>query len=265
MPELFEEDNLFNQIEESTQLFEGTEEEKLQYQCKIAKHFHEIISPFFKRRTKKQLELGLPTKSDMTLFVPLSKLQLRLYKNFLRYGNVLGDYPPYNGHIMQPRKICLHPHLFNNVAPDGPLTEENFINSSGKLKVLDKLLNKLINEKHKVLIFSQFTMMLDLLETYCDFRSYKYCRIDGSVDLDTREKQIKDFNELEDVNIFLLSTKAGGLGLNLVAADRVVIYDIDWNPQNDLQATDRAYRIGQKNDVIVYKMITQHTIQERML
>lgn len=98
--------------------------------------------------------------------------------------------------------------------------------------------------------------MLDLIETYCDFRTYNYCRIDGSVDLDTREKQIKNFNQLEDVNIFLLSTKAGGLGLNLVAADRVIIYDIDWNPQNDLQATDRAYRIGQKNNVIVYKLIT---------
>lgn len=94
-------------------MFEGTQEEKVNYQCKIAKYFHQIIDPFFKRRTKKELELGLPPKIEKTLFVPLSKLQLRMYKNFLTMGNVYGstDYP-FNQHNMNPRKICAHPYLF---------------------------------------------------------------------------------------------------------------------------------------------------------
>lgn len=95
-------------------MFEGTEEEKLKFQCRVAKYFHEIINPFFKRRTKKELDLGLPEKKEMTLFVPLSKLQLRLYRNFLRCGNILGV-DPSNYHIMIPRKICQHPYLFDEI------------------------------------------------------------------------------------------------------------------------------------------------------
>jgi SWI/SNF-related matrix-associated actin-dependent regulator of chromatin subfamily A member 5 len=130
---------------------------------------------------------------------------------------------------------------------------------------MDKLLHKLIGEGHKVLIFSQFTMLLDLLEDYCMLRGYKFCRIDGNTDIDSREKQMDQFNNTNNFSIFLLSTRAGGLGVNLVSADRVIIYDIDWNPQNDLQAMDRAYRIGQTKAVHVYKLVTEHSIEERIL
>jgi SWI/SNF-related matrix-associated actin-dependent regulator of chromatin subfamily A member 5 len=116
MPEIFQDEELFHEIEENTNAFEGSEEEKLKYQCQVAKYFHEIINPFFKRRTKKELDLGLPEKIEMTLFVPLSKLQLRLYRNFLRYGNVYGDSKPSNFNIMTPRKICQHPFLFPDLA-----------------------------------------------------------------------------------------------------------------------------------------------------
>lgn len=109
-------------------------------------------------------------------------------------------------------------------------------------------------------------MVLDILEDYCNFRAFKYCRIDGSTDMTSRDEQIQDFmNPNTDKLVFLLSTRAGGLGINLTSADTVVIYDSDWNPQMDLQAMDRAYRIGQKNLVNVYRLITENTIQEKII
>jgi SWI/SNF-related matrix-associated actin-dependent regulator of chromatin subfamily A member 5 len=154
---------MFMRIEDSIKFFQGSEEDKLTFQCKIAKYFHEIINPFFKRRTKKELDLGLPEKKEMTLFVPLSKLQLRLYRNYLRCGNVYGDDSPANFNMMCPRKICQHPYLFPGITNEGT----DLVEDSGKLGVLDKLLNKLISEKHKVLIFSQFVIVLDILAKYC--------------------------------------------------------------------------------------------------
>ena len=142
---------------------------------------------------------------------------------------------------------------------------EQFIENSGKLKVLDKLLHKLVAENHKVLIFSQFTMMMDLLERYFEYREYPYCRLDGNTSLTERDQLMHEFNQTDNYRIFMLSTKAGGLGINLTGADTVIIFDIDWNPQNDVQAMDRAYRIGQTKMVHVYKLITEHSIEERML
>lgn len=113
-----------------------------------------------------------------------------------------------------------------------------------------------------MLIFSQMTMVLDILEDYCNFREFKYCRIDGSTDMTARDEQIEDFmTPNTDKFVFLLSTRAGGLGINLTSADTVIIYDSDWNPQMDLQAMDRAHRIGQKNIVNVYRLITENTIE----
>ena len=132
------------------------------------------------------------------------------------------------------------------------------------MKVLDKLLDKMLKEKHKVLIFSQFTMFLDILEDYCNYKEIRYCRLDGNTSLEEREEYMNDFNNTDKYQLFLLSTRAGGLGINLIGADRVIIYDIDWNPQNDVQAMDRAYRIGQTKPVHVYKLITEHTIEERV-
>lgn len=163
------------------------------------------------------------------------------------------------------RKICCHPYLFPGVEEDDlPDPGTKLIEVCGKMVVLDKLLHKLLREDHKILIFSQFTSMLDIIEDYCSFREYNICRIDGTMKLDEREKHIKRFRTEDDYRIFLLSTKAGGLGINLVEADVVVVYDMDWNPQNDLQAIDRAYRIGQKRPVTVYKFICEYSIEERM-
>jgi SWI/SNF-related matrix-associated actin-dependent regulator of chromatin subfamily A member 5 len=129
------------------------------------------------------------------------------------------------------------------------------------------LLKKLFTEGgHKVLVFSQMTMVLDILEDYCNYRQYMYCRIDGSTDMNSRDSQIEAFMAEDSQKfIFLLSTRAGGLGINLTAADTVVIYDSDFNPQMDLQAMDRAHRIGQKNMVNVYRLITENTVEEKIV
>ena len=146
-----------------------------------------------------------------------------------------------------------------------PLFGDHLINVCGKMMVLDKLLKKLSQEKHQVLIFSQMTSVLDIIEDYCTYRKYTFCRIDGNTTLDDREKQMAEFIEPDSpFFLFLLSTRAGGLGINLYTADTVILYDSDWNPQMDLQAMDRAHRIGQKNVVKVYRFITKGTVEERL-
>jgi SWI/SNF-related matrix-associated actin-dependent regulator of chromatin subfamily A member 5 len=127
-------------------------------------------------------------------------------------------------------------------------------------------MQKSVKESNQVLIFSTFTSMLDILEDYCAFRQYDYCRLDGSTDLDDREEQIDEFTKKgSNKKLFLISTRAGGLGINLMSANIVVLYDSDWNPQIDLQAMDRAHRIGQTKPVSVFRFITQSTIEEKMI
>jgi len=150
---------------------------------------------------------------------------------------------------MQLRKAANHPYLFDwPVIPgtDTFLVDSNIVNVSGKMLVLERLLPRLFKDNHKVLLFSQFTTMLDIIEDWASqLHGWEFCRIDGSVGQDERQRQINAFNTDNDIKLFLLSTRAGGLGINLTAADTVVIYDSDWNPQQDLQAQDRAHRIGQ--------------------
>lgn len=205
------------------------------------------------------MEKSLPEKREIHIYVGLTETQIKLYKSLLQHRVSSEDEKKlYLNLLMQLRKVCNHPYLFPGIEVESaPALGEHLIAASGKMIVLDQLLKVLAQEKHQILIFSQMTMVLDILEDYCNFRGYKYCRIDGSTDMDLRDSQINAFME-EDSNkfIFLLSTRAGGLGINLTAADTVIIYDSDWNPQMDLQAMDRAHRIGQRNRVNVYRMIT---------
>ncbi|QLL32284.1 hypothetical protein HG536_0C04530 [Torulaspora globosa] len=146
------------------------------------------------------------------------------------------------------------------------LTLEVLLSTSGKLKVLQSLVPPLIDKGHKVLIFSQFVKMLDLIEDWCELNSLETLRIDGSIDSETRNAQIKRFNNPKDkTNVFLLSTRAAGLGINLAVADTVVLFDSDWNPQVDLQAMDRCHRIGQQKPVIVYRLCCDNTVEHVML
>ena len=178
--------------------------------------------------------------------------------------------------IMQARLACNSPHSF--YWPWGPTTTEeqdsgdypeidnSLITASGKLILLDTLLPRLFKLGHKVLIFSQFKTTLDILETYAStLRSWQSCRIDGSISQTDRHEQIQLFNNTKKVNLFLLSTRAGGQGINLTAADTVILFDSDWNPQQDLQAMDRAHRIGQTRPVIVYRLATRGTVEETLL
>jgi ATP-dependent DNA helicase len=142
--------------------------------------------------------------------------------------------------------------------------DEQLISSCGKLMLLDRMLTLLKRDGHKVLIFSQMTQMMDILEDYCGLRGHSYCRLDGSMKMTDRQDEINRFSD-DDVFLFLLSTRAGGLGINLTQADTVVIYDSDWNPQCDLQAQDRCHRIGQSRPVIVYRLVTANTVDQKIV
>ncbi|XP_041371850.1 lymphocyte-specific helicase-like [Gigantopelta aegis] len=170
--------------------------------------------------------------------------------------------------MMQLRKCCNHPYLLEHPidAVTGDLVlDESIIQSSGKFLLLDRMLPKLKEQGHKVLIFSQMTKLLDLLEDMCVLRDHKYCRLDGSCSVETRSEQMQLFNNDPDIFLFLVSTRAGGLGINLTAADTVIIFDSDWNPQSDLQAQDRCHRIGQTKPVVVYRFVTSNTIDQRIV
>ncbi|KAI6083799.1 SNF2 family N-terminal domain-containing protein [Hypoxylon rubiginosum] len=170
--------------------------------------------------------------------------------------------------IMQLRLVCNSPHNFYSpwVYDDNVPVDESIVTASGKMLLLDRLLPELFERGHKVLIFSQFKTQLDILHDYCaELRKWNVCRIDGGVAQEDRRQQIKEFNEDPDFKIFLLSTRAGGQGINLASADTVILFDSDWNPQQDLQAQDRCHRIGQTRPVVVYRLATKGTVEEDLL
>ncbi|CAL1702831.1 unnamed protein product [Somion occarium] len=175
--------------------------------------------------------------------------------------------------VMQLRKVCSHPFLFDwPIDPDThqPILNEELVSASGKMMVLDRLLEELFKRGHKVLLFSQFTTMLDIIEDWAvEFKHWNICRIDGSTSMADRTEEVDRFQNSGDSpdapKVFLLSTRAGGLGLNLTAADTVIFYDQDWNPQMDLQAQDRAHRIGQTKPVLIFRLVTAHTIETKIM
>jgi SNF2 family DNA or RNA helicase len=167
---------------------------------------------------------------------------------------------------MQLRKCCNHPFLFDEEPTDGSIDDEKLVTAAGKMQVLDKMLSLLLGKKHKILIFSQMTRMLDILEDYLILRRYQYCRLDGQTKFLDRQASMDAFNDpTKALQIFLLSTRAGGLGINLTGADTVILYDSDWNPTADNQAQDRCHRIGQTKDVVVYRLIIENSFENRML
>ncbi|KAK4150158.1 SNF2 family N-terminal domain-containing protein [Chaetomidium leptoderma] len=170
--------------------------------------------------------------------------------------------------LLQLRLVCNSPHNFYNpwANDTGVPIDESIVTASGKMLLLDRLLPTLFKRGHKVLIFSQFKTQLDILEDYCtELRKWPVCRIDGGVAQDDRRTQIHEFNTNPKRKLFLLSTRAGGQGINLASADTVILFDSDWNPQQDLQAQDRAHRIGQTRPVVVYRLATKGTVEEELL
>lgn len=242
---------------------------------KIVKQLRTILQPFLLRRIKSDVETSLLPKKEINLYVGMSSMQKKWYKQILER-----DIDAVNGAngnkesktrllniVMQLRKCCNHPYLFDGAEPGPPYTtDEHLVFNSAKLKVLDKLLKKLKEEGSRVLIFSQMSRLLDILEDYCYFRGYKYCRIDGSTDHEDRIRFIDEYNAPDsDKFIFLLTTRAGGLGINLTSANVVILYDSDWNPQADLQAMDRAHRIGQKKQVKVFRLVTENSVEDKIV
>jgi len=170
------------------------------------------------------------------------------------------DPAPYSKPPMLPPPTSLKARYTNIEVP----SMRRFVTDSGKLAKLDQLLRELKPGGHRVLLYFQMTRMIDLMEEYLTYRNYKYCRLDGSTKLEDRRDTVADFQQNPEIFVFLLSTRAGGLGINLTAADTVIFYDSDWNPTIDSQAMDRAHRLGQTRQVTVYRLITRGTIEERI-
>ncbi|KAF2310993.1 hypothetical protein GH714_018971 [Hevea brasiliensis] len=228
-------------------------------------------STAFLRRLKSDVEKGLPPKKETILKVGMSQMQKQYYRALLQKDlevvNAGGERKRLLNIAMQLRKCCNHPYLFQGAEPGPPYTTgDHLIMNAGKMVLLDKLLPKLKERDSRVLIFSQMTRLLDILEDYLMFRGYLYCRIDGNTGGEDRDASIDAFNKPgSEKFVFLLSTRAGGLGINLATADVVILYDSDWNPQVDLQAQDRAHRIGQKKEVQVFRFCTEYTIEEKVI
>ncbi|XP_043696234.1 CHD3-type chromatin-remodeling factor PICKLE [Telopea speciosissima] len=264
----FLDDGKFGSLEEFQEEFKDINQEE-----QIAR-LHKMLAPHLLRRVKKDVMKDLPPKKELILRVELSSKQKEYYKAILtRNYQILtrkgGAQISLINVVMELRKLCCHAYMLEGVEPEIEDSDEAYrqlLDSSGKLQLLDKMMVKLKEQRHRVLIYTQFQHMLDLLEDYCTYKKWQYERIDGRVGGADRQIRIDRFNAKNSSRFcFLLSTRAGGLGINLATADTVIIYDSDWNPHADLQAMARAHRLGQTNKVMIYRLITRGTIEERMM
>ncbi|KAM8747510.1 chromodomain-helicase-DNA-binding protein 3 isoform 4-T4 [Acanthopagrus schlegelii] len=241
------------------------------------KKLHDLLGPHMLRRLKADVFKNMPAKTELIVRVELSPMQKKYYKliltkNFEALNSKGGGNQVSLLNIMMDlKKCCNHPYLFPVASmeaqktPNGAYEGSALTKASGKLMLLQKMLRKLKDQGHRVLVFSQMTKMLDLLEDFLDHEGYKYERIDGGITGALRQEAIDRFNAPGACQFcFLLSTRAGGLGINLATADTVVIFDSDWNPHNDIQAFSRAHRIGQANKVMIYRFVTRASVEERI-
>ncbi|XP_042328510.1 chromodomain-helicase-DNA-binding protein 2 isoform X4 [Sceloporus undulatus] len=237
---------------------------------------HKVLEPFLLRRVKKDVEKSLPAKVEQILRVEMSALQKQYYKWILTRNykalskGTRGSTSGFLNIVMELKKCCNHCYLIKSPEENERENSQemllSLIRSSGKLILLDKLLSRLRERGNRVLIFSQMVRMLDILAEYLAIKHYPFQRLDGSIKGEIRKQALDHFNaEGSEDFCFLLSTRAGGLGINLASADTVVIFDSDWNPQNDLQAQARAHRIGQKKQVNIYRLVTKGTVEEEII
>ncbi|GAB5360182.1 hypothetical protein AAMO2058_000605600 [Amorphochlora amoebiformis] len=257
---------------------------------KFLSKLHAILDPFLLRRLKSDVEIDLPPKREYVVYAQMTELQVRLseailndkLRSFLKHFSrnyTWAETNPYSrieNSLIQMRKICNHPYLF--IAPLLPppsttqplkkdlelLLDHRIVSECGKMILLDRMLRILKENGNKVIVFCQMTRVMDIIEDYLGYNNYTYCRIDGNTPFDIRESEILRFNTDPSVFIFILSTRAGGLGINLSAGDTVIIYDSDANPQQDLQAQDRVHRIGQTQNVAVYRFITHNSVEVKI-
>ncbi|XP_078123314.1 chromodomain-helicase-DNA-binding protein 4a isoform X5 [Sander vitreus] len=241
------------------------------------KKLHDMLGPHMLRRLKADVFKHMPSKTELIVRVELSPMQKKYYKFILTKNFEAlntkggGNQVSLLNVVMDLKKCCNHPYLFPAAAieapkmPNGMYDGNALTKAAGKLLLLQKMMRKLKDGGHRVLIFSQMTKMLDLLEDFLENEGYKYERIDGGITGGMRQEAIDRFNAPGAPQFaFLLSTRAGGLGINLATADTVVIYDSDWNPHNDIQAFSRAHRIGQNKKVMIYRFVTKASVEERI-
>ncbi|KAL7203813.1 hypothetical protein ACSBR2_016960 [Camellia fascicularis] len=248
-----------------------------------------ILGAFMLRRTKSKLidsgTLVLPSLTEITVMAPLVNLQKKVYMSILRkelprllaFSSRASNHQSLQNIVMQLRKTCSHPYLFPGIEPEPYEEGEHLVQASGKLIILDQLLKKLHDTGHRVLLFAQMTHTLDILQDFMELRKYSYERLDGSIRAEERFAAIRSFSQQSvkgsfkpeadqsGAFVFMISTRAGGVGLNLVAADTVIFYEQDWNPQVDKQALQRAHRIGQMNHVLCINLVTGQTVEEVIL
>lgn len=252
----------------------------------IIRRLHKVLRPFLLRRLKKEVESQLPEKVEYVVKCDMSAIQRLLYRHMQTKGVLLTDGSEKDkkgkggaktlmNSIMQLRKICNHPFMFQNIEEacaehmqlgNPIISGPDLYRASGKFELLDRILPKLRKTGHRILLFCQMTTLMTIMEDYLGYRGHPYLRLDGTTKAEDRGHLLELFNDPDSPYfLFLLSTRAGGLGLNLQAADTVVIFDSDWNPHQDLQAQDRAHRIGQQNEVRVLRLVTVNSVEERIL
>ncbi|VDL83099.1 unnamed protein product [Nippostrongylus brasiliensis] len=243
----------------------------------IIRRLHKVLRPFLLRRLKKEVESQLPDKTEYVIKCDMSALQKVLYKH-MQKGLLIDSKQQSGGRalmntVVHLRKLCNHPFLFQSVEDScraywkvDEVSGQDLYRVAGKLELLDRILPKLKATGHRVLMFCQMTTMMTIIEDFFNFRRWKYLRLDGSTKPDERGQLLELYNAPDsEYFLFMLSTRAGGLGLNLQTADTVIIFDSDWNPHQDMQAQDRAHRIGQKREVRVLRLITANSVEEKIL
>ncbi|KAJ7171766.1 SNF2-family ATP dependent chromatin remodeling factor snf21 [Mycena crocata] len=243
----------------------------------IIRRLHKVLRPFLLRRLKKDVESELPDKVEKVIKVRMSALQTQMYKQMKKH-KMIADGNSKNGkpggvkglsnELMQLRKICQHPFLFESVEDKmnpGGLVDDKLVRNSGKIELLNRILPKFFAGGHRVLIFFQMTKVMDIMADFLTMMGWQFLRLDGGTKTEERANFVQLFNAKDSqYKVFILSTRAGGLGLNLQTADTVIIFDSDWNPHADLQAQDRAHRIGQTKAVLILRFITEKSVEEAM-
>jgi len=230
----------------------------------VAEALKRLIFPFILRRTKSDVAKELPPKVEDIVYSPMSDEQQKIYNKWrLSYRDSIMAEIESKGLNKSKFRVLEGLTKLRQIACHPGLVDSKFIDDAGKFKALTEMVDEIISEDHKVLIFSQFVQMLQIIRRNFDAKGIAYSYLDGSTK--DRQKAVDDFQTREDIRIFLISLKAGGTGLNLTAADYVIHYDPWWNPAVEMQATDRAHRIGQTRQVFVYKLITKDSVEEKIV
>jgi DNA excision repair protein ERCC-6 len=237
------------------------------YKCAVV--LRDLINPYLLRRMKADVASDLPRKSEQVLFCKLTAVQRKAYEEFIGSNEMESIFAGkrqvlYGVDIL--RKICNHPDLVHReLYQKKPGYHYGAEEKSGKMKVVKALLELWKRQGHRTLLFSQTRQMLDILERFVrDIGGLQYRRMDGGTNIGIRQSIVDEFNTDQSIDVFLLTTRVGGLGINLTGADRVIIFDPDWNPSTDVQARERAWRLGQKREVTIYRLMTSGTIEEKI-